>query len=158
MESNEKYLEKYFLKKTELEQKGEIWRLRVTQEEFLSEIKRLREYEIDAKKYGSLNEYHIQRNIEGTISVMLMDACTLEEMKEQTNRNSEASEKRFAEEAPIVREQLKSIETPLKFRDSANIYRWIFRKQISIDMLPLKVKDEFTKTRHFETLKNMKKI
>ena len=45
MESNEKYLEIYFLKKTELEQKGEIWRLRVTQEEFLSEIKRLRDGE-----------------------------------------------------------------------------------------------------------------
>jgi len=61
MESNEKYLEKYFLKKSELEQKGEIWRLRVTQEEFLSEIQRLREYEIDAKKNSNLNEYHIQQ-------------------------------------------------------------------------------------------------
>ena len=67
MESNEKYLGKYLLKKMELEQKGELWRLRVTEEEFLSEIQRLREYEIDAKKNGSLNEYHIQRNIDGTI-------------------------------------------------------------------------------------------
>ena len=87
-----------------------------------------------------------------------MDACSLEEMKEQTKRLSEESEKEFAEETPMVRERLESIETPLKFRDAANIYRWIFRKQISIDMLPLKVKDEFTKTIHYETLKNMKKI
>jgi hypothetical protein len=79
-------------------------------------------------------------------------------MKEQINRNIEESEREFAEEAPMVRERLKSIETPLKFRDSANIYRWIFREQISIDMLPLQVKNEFTKTKHFDTLKKMNKI
>lgn len=158
MELNEKYLEEYLLKKAELEKKGELWRLRVTQEEFLSEIQRLRKYEIDMKGNSTLNEYHIQQNIEGTISVMLMDACTLEEVKEQTKRHNEESEKYFAEEAPMIRERLILIKTPLKFRDSANIYRWIFRNQISIDMLPLKVKDEFTKTRHYEALKIMKKI
>lgn len=158
MESNEKYLEEYFFKKMELAQKGELWRLRVTQEEFFSEIQRLREYEIDAKKNSNLNEYHIQRNIEGTISVMLMDACTHEEMMDQTKRLSDASEKEFAEEASMIRERLRFIKTPLTFRDAANIYRWIFRKQISIDMLPLKVKDEFTKTIHFKTLENKKKI
>src|ERR1035437_546650 len=99
MESNEKYLEKYFQKKMELEQKEELWRLRVTQVEFLSEIQRLREYEIDAKKNSNLNEYHIQRSIEGSISVMLMNILTLEEAKEQAKKHSEASEKEFAEEA-----------------------------------------------------------
>lgn len=158
MESNEKYLKEYLLKKLELEQKGELWRLRVTEEEFISEIQRLREYEIDSKKNSDLNEYHIQRNIEGMIEVMLMNACTPEEAKEQTNRIKIESEKAFAEEAPMIRERLKSIETPLKFRDSANIYRWIFREQISIDMLPLKLRDEFTKTSHYVTLKNMNKI
>jgi hypothetical protein len=158
MESNEKYLEKYFLKKMELEQKGELWRIRVTQAEFLSEIQRLRQYEIDSKQNSTLNEYSIQRNIEGTISVMLMNILTLEEAKEQAKKHSEASEKEFAEEAPMIRERLKSIKTPLSFRDAANIYRWIFRKQISIDMLPVNVKDEFAKTRHYETLKNRKEI
>jgi len=157
MESDEKYLEEYLLKKAELEAKGELWRLRVTQEEFLKEIQRLRKYEIDAKN-STLNEYHIQRNIEGTISVMLMESCTLEEMKEQAKRINEESEKDFAEEAPMIKERLVLIETPLKFRDSANIYLWISRNQISIDMLPLKVKDEFTKTRHYKRLKDMKKI
>ena len=158
MESNEKYLGEYFLKKTELEQKDEIWRLRVTQEEFLSEIQRLREYEIDARNNSTLNEYHIQRNIEATISIMLMDACTLEEMREQTMIISELSETEFAKDAPNVRVRLKSIKTPLSFQDSAKIYRWIFRKQISFDILPLNVKDEFTKTSHYKTLKNMNKI
>ena len=157
MESDEKYLEEYLLKKAELEAKDELWRLRVTQEEFLKEIQRLRKYEIDAKN-STLNEYHIQRNIEGTISVMLMDACTLEEMKEQAKRINEESKKYFAEEAPMIRERLILIKTPLRFRDSANIYLWIVRKQISIDMLPLKVKEEFTKTRHNTMLKNVEKI
>ena len=107
MESNEKYLEKYFLKKMELEQKGELWRLRVSQAEFLSEIQRLRQYEIDSMQNSTLNEYSIQRNIEGTISVMLMDILTLEEAREQAKKHSEASEKEFAEEAPMIRERLK---------------------------------------------------
>ncbi len=158
MELNEVYFKKYLLKKAELEEKGELWRLRVTQEEFLSEIERLREYEIIAKKDGTLNEYSIQRNIEGTISIMLMDILTFEEAKEQADRIHEASEKQFAEEAPKIIERLKFIETPLKFRDSAKIYRWIFRKQIAIDMLPANVKEEFAKTNHYEMLKNMKKI
>jgi len=87
-----------------------------------------------------------------------MDACTLEEAKEQTNRIREESKKSFEEEIPMIKELLNLIETPLTFSDSANIYRWIFRNQISIDMLPSKVKDEFTKTRHFGKLKKMKKI
>lgn len=158
MESNEKYLEKYLLKKAELEKNGELWRLRVTQEEFLSEIEKLRKFEIERKENNTLNDYQIQQNIEETIFIMLMDSCTFEEMKEQTKRLNEENEKDFAEEAPMIRERLKLIKTPLKFRDSANIYRWIFRNQISIDILSLKVKDEFTKTRHYEILKDMKKI
>src|ERR1035437_8372112 len=104
MESNEKYLEKYIQKKMELEQRGELWQLRVTQAEFRSEIQRLREYEIDSKQNRTLYEYHIQRNIEATISVMLMDILTLEEAREQEKKLSEASEKEFAEEAPLIRE------------------------------------------------------
>lgn len=157
MESNEKYLEKYLLKKAELEEKGDLWRLRVTQEEFLKEIQRLRKYEIDTKGNSTLNDYHIQQNIEGTISIMLMESSTYDEMKEQAKRIHEESENDFAEEAPMIRERLILIKTPLKFRDSAKIYCWIFRNQISIDMLPLKVKEEFMNTRHYEKLKNIKK-
>ncbi|MFZ4799572.1 MAG: hypothetical protein ACOYMA_18905 [Bacteroidia bacterium] len=158
MESNEKYFEQFFLKKMELEQKGELWRLRVTAEEFLSELQRLRMYEVEANKNSTLNEYHIQRNIEGTISVMLMDACTYEEMKEQAKRLNEAGEKEFADEKPMIRERLKYITTPLKFRDSKNIYCWIFRNQISIEMLTENVRDEFIKTKHYASLKNENKV
>ena len=158
MESYEKYLEKYLLKKKELEQKGELWRLRISQEEFFSEINRLREYETDAKIHSKLNEFHIQRNIEGTISTLLMETCTVEEMRGQMKKLNETSEKEFAEDAPMVREQLKSIKTPLKFRDAANIYRWIFRKQISIEILPDRVRDEFVNTHHYVILKRNKKL
>lgn len=87
---------------------------------------------------------------------MKMDIHKLKEMKEQAKRIKEQSEKEFTGEAPIIREQLKSINTPLKFRDSAKIYRWIFRGQITIDMLPLNVKNEFTKTKHYEALLKLK--
>ena len=90
---------------------------------------------------------------------MLKHPLSLEEKLLQVKRNStkESSEEEFAKEIPMVIEHLKTIKTPLKFRDSANIYRWIYRKQITIDMLPSAVKDEFIKTRHFDIL-NKKKL
>ena len=87
-----------------------------------------------------------------------MDACTLEEAKEQTNRLNVASEKEFAEEAPMIRKRLKTIKTPLKFRDAANIYLWIFRKQISLENLPENLRDEFSKSFHYGFLKRGKKL
>lgn len=157
MESDEKYLKDFLLKKAELQAKGELWRLRITQEEFLKEIQRLRKYEIDAKS-GTLNEYHIQRNITGTISILLMDAYTFEEMNKQSKRLDKEAKKHFAEEVQIIRERINLIKLPLRFRDSANIYRWIFRNQISFEMLPANVKEEFSKTNHYEKLKAMKKL
>jgi hypothetical protein len=153
MEATEVYLEKYLQIKAELEKKGELWRLRVTQEEFLKEIERLRQYEFDSMQYGTINEYSIQTTIENSITIMLMNKITAEEAKAQADRLNEASEKHFAEEVPKIIERLKFIETPLKFRDSARIYRWIFRKQITIDMLPTAVREEFVKSTHFKRLK-----
>lgn len=85
MKTTEEYLIDYLDKKNELSEKGELWRLRVTQEEFLAEIERLRVSEIYQKKSNSLSEYHIQKNVEEMIAALLMGIATLDEMREQTN-------------------------------------------------------------------------
>ncbi|MCF8373417.1 MAG: hypothetical protein K9H64_17495 [Bacteroidales bacterium] len=149
MKSNEEYLNDYFQKQNELSRKGELWRLRVTPEEFLSEIDRIRNYEIENKKSNHLNEYHIRRNVDGMIEVMLMDRVTIQEAKEQLNRHRKDSEEYFAEEVPDIKRRLKLIQTPLSFRNIVNIYKWLWYKQITIEMIPENVLTEFIKTKHY---------
>lgn len=153
MKSNEEYLNDFHLKKKELEERGELWRLRVTEEEFISEIERIRKEGIESRKSSSLNEYHIQRNEEGQIEIMLMEKATYEEKLEQAERINKDSEIEFAKETPEIQKLVKLINTPLKFKDTRNIYLWLYRKQITIDMLPENVLNEFITTKHYRNLK-----
>ena len=153
MKSNEEYLNDFHLKKKELEERGELWRLRVTEDEFISEIERIRKESIESRKGSSLNEYHIQRNEEEQIEIMLMEKATYEEAKEQFERLRKSGEEYFAKEAPEIHKLVKLINTPLKFKDSRNIYLWLYRKQITIDMLPENVLKEFITTKHYRNLK-----
>ena len=92
MKSNEEYLNDFHLKKKELEEKGELWRFRVSEEEFISEIERIRKNGIEARKGSSLNEYHLQRSEEGQIEIMLMEKATYDEKLEQAERINKDSE------------------------------------------------------------------
>jgi len=152
MKTTEEYSKDYFDKLNKFSIKGEQWRIRVTHEEFLKEIEKIRKYEIDERKGNQLNEYHIQRNIEGMISVMLMDSVTFEEAVEQSEKLIKSSEEFFAKEAPEIKLRLESIKTPISFRDSVNIYKWLFRKQITIEMLSEDLFNEFAKTKHYEMI------
>lgn len=71
---------------------------------------------------------------------------TFKQAKEQTEMLRRYREQRFAKEAPEIQSQLKQIQTPLNFTDVVHIYRWLFRKQITIEMLPKSVLKEFKKT------------
>lgn len=152
MKTTEEYSNDYFDKLNELSGKGEQWRIRVTHEEFLSEIEKIRAYEINVRKGKHLNEYHIQRNIEGMISVLLMDSVTIEEAREQFERLRKAGEESFADEAPEIKQRLEHIQTPLSYRDTVNIYKWLLRKQITVEMISENVFNEFTKTKHYEMI------
>lgn len=157
MKTNEEYLFEYGIKKQELEKRGELWRLKFTEAEFLKEIEKVRGQYNDAIKYnGFLNEYHKSWSIEGMIEVLLMDKMTAEEAVEQIR--SLHNNSHFELEIPEILERIKDIKLPLKFRDSANIYCWIHRKQVSFDNLPLGIKDDFAKTRHYEMLRKGKRI
>lgn len=152
MRSNAEYLNDYHQKKFSLEAKGELWRLRVTEDEFIAGLEKIRSYGEEARKGNYLTEYHIERNEEGQVSVMLMDILTIEEMIEQFNRLKNNSQEQFAKEAPEIQRRIKNLTTPLKFHDAVKIYRYLIRKQISLEMLPENVLEEFKKTRHFRLL------
>jgi len=152
MKTTEEYSNDYFDKLNELSNKGEQWRIRVTHEEFLSEIEKIRVYEINVRKSKHLNEYHIQRNVEGMISVLLMDNVTTEEAREQCESHRKANEESFAEEVPEIKLRLELIQTPLNYRDTINIYKWLLRKQITVEMISENVFNEFAKTKHYEMI------
>ncbi len=82
MKSTEEYIKDYQNKYKSLSGKDELCRLRVSLQEFLQEIERIRNYEIEQKKSAYLTAYHIQSNIEGMISVMLMNKVSLDEAKQ----------------------------------------------------------------------------
>lgn len=89
MKTTEEYLDDYLDKYNELKKKNELWRFRVRPEEFLAEIEKIRVYGIVERKSNYLTEYHIQRNEEEMISVMLMDRGTKEEFIKQCKRLKE---------------------------------------------------------------------
>jgi hypothetical protein len=75
----------------------------------------------------------------------------LKEAREQANRLQKAGEERFKKEAPLIQnELLKLIKPPLSFFDKVHIYRWLFRNQITIEMLSKEVFDEFKETKQYE--------
>ena len=152
MKTTEDYIDDFLDKYNELIKKDELWRLRVTPQEFISEIERIRKYGKEARKSNYLNEYHIQCNEKGMVSNMLMDKVTREEFMEQCEILKEAAKKQFAEEAPLIQKQIKQIKTPLKFQEAVNIYRWLFRKQITLEMLSAEVLEEFKMTTQYEIL------
>ena len=149
MKSNEEYLNRYHQNKKILEEKDELWRLKLTEEEFISEIANIRRYGEEARKGNYLNEYHIQRNEEASVGVLLMNLMTKEESIEQMNRLAKQAGIQFAKEAPEIQKRVKLITTPLQFTDVVNIYRWLWRKQITLGMIPSDVLEEFMKTEQY---------
>jgi rubrerythrin len=146
------YLADYLKKYNELASKNELWRLRVTEQEFVTEIEKIRAWGAEARKANYLNEYAITRGENGQVAVLLMNKLTPEEAREQIKRNAEAAALQFAEEAPQIQEQLKKIQTPLRFKDVTNLYSWLCRKQITMAMMPKEVLEAFSKTRQYQTL------
>lgn len=91
MKTTEEYLDDYFDKYNELKCRNELWRIRVTVEEFLNEIERIKEYGIDQRKSNYLTSYHSGANQKAMVSVLLMDRVTLEEFISQCERLKEES-------------------------------------------------------------------
>jgi len=156
LKSKEFYINQYRKQKKELSEKGELWRLCVeTEELFIIKLNNIfEEYKTDF----FLNDFHRESSTLGKIGILLQKKVTVEEMKAQFERSGKEMEKIFKDEIPYVKDQLKKISSPLKFNDIANIYRWIWRKQITLKDLNESVLIEFKKTKHFNYLKSENKL
>ncbi|HKC69001.1 MAG TPA: hypothetical protein VKG26_12275, partial [Bacteroidia bacterium] len=72
--------------------------------------------------------------------------ATIEEVRAQITRLQKQSEKSFALAAPKAQEDLKKITTPLSRNDARRICIWLFRKQITIEMIAKDVLVELQET------------
>ena len=152
MKTTEEYIDDYLDKYNELSNKGELWRFRVSPQEFIQEIERIREYEIEQKEMRYLTPYHIESNVLGMISIMLMDKVTKEEIIAQFKRHKDAAKEEFAKSAPKIQESIKKIRMPLNTKDIIKIYLGLWRKQVSFDIIDEDVLNEFKKTRQYKRL------
>ncbi|MFA6923854.1 MAG: cyclic-phosphate processing receiver domain-containing protein [Bacteroidales bacterium] len=85
---------------------------------------------------------------------------TLEKAKEQCRMLKEHAKIGFARDAPMIQEGVKKIKPPLTYNNNVHIYRWLFREQITLEMLSEEVLEEFKQSELFEKyleLKNKKK-
>jgi len=91
MKTTEEYLDDYLDKYNDLKRKDELWRLRVSPQEFLLEIERIREYGVKLRQSNYFTEYHIQCNEKEQIVVMLMNRVTSDEFIAQVKRIRESA-------------------------------------------------------------------
>ncbi len=75
---------------------------------------------------------------------------SLERMKELGEQSRKHCEEIFARDAPKIQEGLKELTTPLSFYDCNHICRWLFRKQITLEMLSDDVREEFLRSDQYQ--------
>ena len=126
--------------------------MRVTLIEFIEGVERIRVDGEEKRKNNYFNEFAIQSSQNNSIEIMLMDKLTWEEKRAQTIALNEGKNEYFASKSPLIIENLKYIKIPLNFEDVINIYKWLFRKQITLEMLPKDVLNEFKETRQYKTI------
>ncbi len=63
-----------------------MWRLRVTEQEFLAEVEKIRALGAEARKSNYQNEFSIKSGEDGQVAILLMDTVTIEEAREQVKR------------------------------------------------------------------------
>ncbi len=152
LKTKEAYINDYRERYKALEAKNELWRLRVTEAEFIIKLDEIFAYAIKEKKSNCLNDYAIESNQKGAIAVMMMNVLTIEEAKAQFERNRILANEYFQEAAPEIQERIKNYILPLNQYKIRTINSALQRNQITIDMFPPQIKAAFVLTRQYESL------
>lgn len=158
MKTMEAYLDDYLDKYNLLKSKNELWRLKNTPQEFIKIVEQAKSRAVEDREMGYLNEFHIQQNEANVIAVALQDKFTREEMMTQFDQFKKSEEAFYKMEAPQVQKRISELVLPLDFKDVVAIYKALFVKQITLDMIPAAVLPEFIKTRQYLSLKKRKLV
>lgn len=156
MKLREYYIEEYRNQKRELTEKGELWRLCVeTEEQFIDELNGIY---VNSLVSDYFNVFHKESQTEGGINLLLQKKATYKEImanQERLEKANEISDKKYI---PYVKEQLKTITTPIEWENIVRISKWIFRKQITFNDLNYDIQKEFKMTKQYERLKLENKL
>lgn len=89
------------------------------------------------------------------IEIALMDKLTIEEAKGQFEIMQKSELDFYKTDAPRLQKNTKNLQPPLKFKNIIAIYKGLLVKQITLEMIPEKVLEEFKKTRQYEIIKRL---
>ena len=150
------YIEKFRKQRKELALKNELWRLRFdTEEQFM--------YELDSIFVDSLigdfnDELQRENYIREKCSQLLVFIKADKETENYIRKRKEETIQADLEAIPLVRDQLKTIKSPLEWENIVRISKWIWRKQIKFNDLDHQIQIEFKNTFHYERLKRENKL
>jgi len=91
-----------------------------------------------------------ERAIRAKAALAKQGPVSLEKMKAQAEKSRKHSEEAFARDAPKIQKGLKELTTPLSFNDTVHIYKWLYRKQITLEMLPGNIREEFLNSQQYQ--------
>ena len=137
MEKHEFYLEKYRKQIVELNERDELWRLCLPNEEAF--LEKLNKIYIAYERHNYINDCHRENSIKLMIEILLQEKITKEEFTAQAQRLKKAAEKGFQEDAPRIIEFVNTLIAPVEDEQLRVIERWIARKQITVYDLPYAV-------------------
>ena len=153
MHPNEHFLKQYDDLIKSYAEKGELWRMKMTREEFEEKLEAFRKQEAQDMLRKDVNLFSIQSNIEASISILLMPIMTMEEIKAHFKRNKEITDAYFAEAAPQIKKEIQKLDLPLDRRKMQKICAALFRKQIIESDIPEAIYEELKETRMFISIK-----
>ena len=100
------------------------------------------------------NEYHKAESEKAmkALEEMKKNPLTYEQIKAQFESIDKLAKEQFAEEAPNAQATVKLYKVPLKPRQLRQIYTWLFRNQITLDIIPIDILAVFKETRQYEII------
>jgi hypothetical protein len=154
MKTTEELFDDYLDVYNDLKRKNELWRLKVSPNEFLEKVKSLNE-EVNETKNGSPLELAMRiRKFKIEIAKLVSSRLTNDEIKKQFEAINKATQITFELEKESIKNQINKIESPITSKERINIYKWIGRNQIAFSDLPNHIQEEFKQTSKYQNLLN----
>jgi hypothetical protein len=144
MKTNEELLTDYQNVLNFLESKGELWRMKYSKELYLLELEKIRDIELNHTWFSDI---HKQSSINTLLEILLQPKLTREETKTQMLRMKNAANIQFLTNAPSVQNRMRILTLPRNLATLKSIYSALYRKQITLDILPVDVQKEFKESR-----------
>lgn len=149
MKSIEDYIDDYLDKYNKLSKEEGIRVLKFTPEEFIRRAEEIQAFQMEFNQKGYFNERKIAREVDSMFRLLLQDEVIENGSNEQFEERKKARAEHYARDAPKIQAYIKGIQAPVEFGDVVILYNALSRNQITLEMIPSDVLEEFKQTRQF---------